>query len=380
MWIAAALAQAAGSRIATPFSTRAPAAVPSISERANRAFEYAVDLCERRLSGDGNGSATLQHVPELLAQVFQADFDVSLAYCQRAATNVTCLCPKAGANGQGLLDKPLIEFQCEQTDEGRRQCADGGCSAACSRVLLGNFASPEECEALVRGVDSLTAPASQREECTLDLSELCATGDVRTTLLFLRLLERLRRMVAHEYGLPIDGLITQSAFTSRIPHVAGRDNYGALHADESSSEHFHYSAVLHLHSRGDGFTGGDFVFSDAHRVTDGLAADGLSVEDDSDAQRTLTRVAPLQGRAVMFSSGWENVHYVDSVRSGVRFSLPVFFRARPMEAVDGGGEAVANDHTLEMCRWLSHTWDTPEAFAQLQQDVFGNHESVVMSS
>ena len=28
---------------------------------------------------------------------------------------------------------------------------------------------------------------------------------------------------------------------------------------------------------------------------------------------------------MMFTSGWENVHYVDKVRSGTRFAMPVFF-------------------------------------------------------
>ena len=36
-----------------------------------------------------------------------------------------------------------------------------------------------------------------------------------------------------------------------------------------------------------------------------------------------------RGRALIFSSGWENVHFVDSVTSGVRFVLPVFFGMGP---------------------------------------------------
>ena len=68
-----------------------------------------------------------------------------------------------------------------------------------------------------------------------------------------------------------------------------------MHADESSDEHFHYSAVLQLSTQGEGFEGGDFVFVDP------------SAKDAT----TEHRLSPLRGRAIMFSSGWENVHYVD---------------------------------------------------------------------
>ena len=350
-----------------------PAAKPSApaASRADyqRAFDHAVDLCERCLSGDP--AVSLETVPDLLVECFEGDYEDSLARCARTNTNVTCLCPKESESGHRLLNGDLIEFQANHVESGRRQCLGGNCGSACSRTMLRDLATTSECQALMQGIDSLTAPAMREAECTLDLSELCATGDVRTTLLFLRLVERLRRRVAHEYGLPLGQLVTQSAFTSRIPAVATQDDYGALHADESSSEHFHYSAVLHLHSSGDGFTGGDFIFSDDPRASDTAA--------DPHGERTLTRVAPLQGRAVMFSSGWENLHFVDRVSSGVRFALPVFFRTQATPA-DDSADADADssdaergrlDHTLDMCRWLSHVWGSPEAFAELQCAVLG---------
>ena len=341
----------------TGSSLPSPLRTPRLgSSAADITFQRAVDLCERCLNGDPAISEQQLHenVPDLLAEVFDADFE-AVTRCERSVSNVTCLCPKDGVDGQSLINDELVTLQAFHVDEGRRQCWDGGCSSACSRAMFTGFASQAECEALRRGVEALVSPAMQSEECTLDLSELCATGDVATTLLFLRLLERLRRTVAHEYGLPLSCVFTQSAFTSRIPHIAGQADYGATHADESSSDQFHYSAVLHLQTSGEGFTGGDFVFSDKPREEE-EGADPL-------ADRVLTRVPPLQGRAIMFSSGWENLHYVDGVSSGVRFALPVFFRTT--------GEESLKDHTRDLCGWLSHTWGNPQAFAELQRAVLG---------
>ena len=68
----------------------------------------------------------------------------------------------------------------------------------------------------------------------------------------------------------------------------------------------------------------------------------------------------------MFSSGWENLHYVDGVRSGVRFALPCFFRTQ--SAADGMEQ---KDHTRDLCGWLSHVWGNPQAFAELQRAGLG---------
>jgi len=50
---------------------------------------------------------------------------------------------------------------------------------------------------------------------------------------------------------------------------------------------------------------------------------------------TLVSVSPLRGRALIFSSGWENLHYVDVIDSGVRHALVTFFMTRGVWAADG---------------------------------------------
>ena len=92
------------------------------------------------------------------------------------------------------------------------------------------------------------------------------------------------------------------AFVSR---VTPETDAQSLHADESSVASFHYSAVLYLSRHGVDFEGGSISFSDGQAVD------------------------PHRGRALLFSSGWENPHRVGEVQRGVRFSMPIFFTTRP---------------------------------------------------
>ena len=63
----------------------------------------------------------------------------------------------------------------------------------------------------------------------LDINAAAMAGDARLSLLLLRLMERLRRAVANEFGV---NLQVRSAFVSRIGADAEQRAYGALHVDE----------------------------------------------------------------------------------------------------------------------------------------------------
>ncbi len=80
-------------------------------------------------------------------------------------------------------------------------------------------------------------------------------------------------------------------------------SYSVVHVDEASTRAYHYSCVLYLSEDSD-YKGGNFVFTDP--------------DPKDKTRRVLTRVSPGRGNAVMFSSGWENVHYVDAVTEGER--------------------------------------------------------------
>lgn len=136
-----------------------------------------------------------------------------------------------------------------------------------------------------------------------------------------RLLERMRRFVAHAYELPLESLSLQSAFVSRIQAHEAADRL-PLHCDEGSNSARHYSAVLYLTSQGQDFEGGDLVFSDDAYL---VSSQPAGVVAEAAGPRRHSRYSPVQGSAVVFSSGWENLHFVDHVRSGTRFAVPVIF-------------------------------------------------------
>ena len=46
--------------------------------------------------------------------------------------------------------------------------------------------------------------------------------------------------------------------------------------------------------------------------------------------RKLTPLHPTKGAAVIFSSGWENMHQVDKLTSGTRLAVPCFFTTEPV--------------------------------------------------
>lgn len=365
-------------RLCVPRSTclRATVAMPT----AAAAFEEAISLCERRASGESQVS--LASVPTLLERVFDADHQRLVKRAKRSVRNVTCLCPIDGEDGQQKFDDELLRFRDLHTRVGR-QCRGGQCSDACSRVSLAGFASYAECATLQARAEALMNDGHGvrvgDSEFNLDLSSAARSGDVRTALLLLRLIERMRRAVAHEYGLPLSTVRAHYAFVSRIAADAERASYGIVHADESSDDAYHYSGVLHLGTQGmrgisdaegdpdadagasgigggigggDGFEGGQFAFSDALPADKAtalqealIAAFAEAEEDENDAreaviteailtQQTIERFSPLRGRALIFSSGWENVHAIQGVTAGVRFAMPVFLGTAPWSSVN----------------------------------------------
>jgi hypothetical protein len=80
--------------------------------------------------------------------------------------------------------------------------------------------------------------------------------------------------------------------------------YWNVHCDKAEIASWEYSGLLYLNTCGRDFTGGHFAFVDA------------------DADRLVT---PKAGRLVSFRSGFENIHQVRPISTGVRFALVLFF-------------------------------------------------------
>lgn len=361
-------------------------------ETADAAFWAVVDAVDAAEAAD---EPLPGDVPRMLHHVFDADMRHLLERSQ-TRTNMTCLKPeRTGASA--FADN--IAYMLDDTamgdlplEEGRK-CKGGECCADCSRSVFPTFANAEEC-------DVATFPG-------LDKFTFNALGDApsATILHFVRLIERVRRTIAHEYGLPLFTVLPVQAYSRK--YVAGATQTGGggsegdsvtLHCDEETHTNYHYSCVVYLNTQGEDFEGGNFIFNDlasdeeiAAREARGGDDDdapaaaagggddedfvddevwllGDEFEDDDDvpddfldadlaaklaaaeglgdeeglgmtpealakarrAERSLTPFGPTRGAAVIFSSGWENMHEVERITSGTRYAVPCFFTTCPV--------------------------------------------------
>ena len=83
-----------------------------------------------------------------------------------------------------------------------RVCAQGDCNDCCSRVLLDGLATAAECNRMLYLASDLLPPPDERT-FNLFLKLTAAAGALPAHIQFVRLVERLRRTVAREYGLPL---------------------------------------------------------------------------------------------------------------------------------------------------------------------------------
>ena len=200
------------------------------------AFEAAFLLCEARELLPPDSTVDLSNdVPRLLRQAFDQDFE-QLMLGEKVVTNVTCMQPADEGCGSELFSDELLKLALKPG----RVCEGGACGEACSRVAFPRFASRDECEAFRELLQSSITPPLHHFELAK-----CAFRSLRTTLVFVRLVERMRRAIAHEYGLPLATVVPAQAFVACLAG-AQEKKQGGLHADESSFPEFHYSCVLYL--------------------------------------------------------------------------------------------------------------------------------------
>ena len=365
--LAAAAAALLPQRATGPHRSPSPASIATMapqtpqvatSREADLRFADVVSRCESVFED----FEAFMKVPDLLRDVFDADFQHIVEHIRPAAAsqNISCQRPVAAENLiTGGVDISGDGLATVETEPGRVCCDD--CGSECSRVVVPQFATDAECAELCRIAEAEMLPPPQEarpwwrrwgqrhedddsDECEiaatqLPLEDAAFSGDAQLVLLMIRLVERLRRAVAYEYGLPLASVAPHTAMVSRWVHKSGCGSGTPLHGDEAACDGFHYSSVLHLSTQGDGFEGGDFVFSDrataagvTAAATSPLAPDAISEIGRPSASngkatdgRLLTRMKPLRGRATIFSSGWENLHFVDEITSGVRYAMPAFF-------------------------------------------------------
>ena len=324
------------------------------------AFDAAVRLCEERVA---DGCTSIARVPSLLRTAFHADFE-RLLICNgnRLVQNVTCLQPATDTDGMRKYNEQLLSLPLRRG----RACVGGCCSDACSRTLWSHLATRDECEQLIARANRIMPAPESHPHHNMYLMLCAASGEVRTTLLFVRLVERMRRAIAHEYGVPMERVLPRSAFLSRLYAPGCEDQ--TLHADESSYDCFHYSGVLYLSTHGVDFEGGSIRFFTqpaAHIEGGGTEHEHIAVGD----MLALEEVAPVIGSAIAFSSGWENPHQVQPLTSGCRYAVPAFFAttceevAAPTTSRSGDRDVASplkDDATRAQALWRTALWPESE--------------------
>jgi len=129
--------------------------------------------------------------------------------------------------------------------------------------------------------------------------------------------DKIRNAIAENFGLgPNSIYLTSPTFFSEMtpnPAKTVHDEYWHPHVDKETYETFHFTSLLYLSNYGRDFQGGRFVFV-----------------DNDQTNRT---VEPRQGRVSMFTSGAENLHYVEKVTKGVRYALTIAFTCNSNQAI-----------------------------------------------
>ena len=197
---------------------------PAATEAAFWAVVASVEEAEKE------GKPLSPDVPRMLHQIFDADMQ-HLSHREKLTTNVTCMQPQ----DQGLQSHHQMAYIFDDSSHkdlplipGRR-CEDGRCCEACSRNIFPTFATPSECSLE-------TFP----ELVSLTFNDLKKVSTA-TILQFTRLIERVRRSIAKEYGLPLSYILPLQAYSRK--YVAGTTQQGGgggegdtciLHTDEST--------------------------------------------------------------------------------------------------------------------------------------------------
>lgn len=310
-------------------------------------------------------------VPRMLHRIFDADLRHLLTR-EQVRTNLTCMMPAltGAANAGSSMGYIMDDYAHKDLPlkEGRA-CEGGTCCEACSRNIFPSFMNDQECDARIfPGLNQFT------------FNEVEGLPSA-SILQFIRLIERVRRTMAHEYGLELKTLLPLQAYarkyvagTTQQGGGGGEGDYVILHTDEATHSGYHYSSVLYLNDQGVEFAGGDFIFNDkaengTFHIPTSEELECLTMEEELERGRkygrSLVPFHPRKGAAVVFSSGWENMHEVYALESGTRYAVPSFFTTCPVppqayeqmhQGIPSTDEEIADDwlHLL-----LAHRPESP---------------------
>ncbi|XP_004929738.2 2-oxoglutarate and iron-dependent oxygenase domain-containing protein 3 isoform X1 [Bombyx mori] len=127
---------------------------------------------------------------------------------------------------------------------------------------------------------------------------------------------KIKYSIGHYFGVnPEKIYLTHPTFFSEITSkeaVTVHDEYWHPHVDKETYKSFHYTTLLYLTDYNIDFKGGRFVFID---------------------EKYNRTIEPRKGRVSMFTSGKENLHYVEKVTSGTRYAVTISFTCDKQYAI-----------------------------------------------
>ncbi|XP_058450202.1 2-oxoglutarate and iron-dependent oxygenase domain-containing protein 3-like [Malaya genurostris] len=125
--------------------------------------------------------------------------------------------------------------------------------------------------------------------------------------------DKVQQAISDNFRINKDSLfLTHPTFFSRLTNETAKtihDEYWHPHIDKDTYSSFHYTTLLYLTDFGKDFSGGRFVF----------------IDSAGKHNKTNVYIEPKRGRVSGFTSGAENVHYVEQVSAGVRYAITISF-------------------------------------------------------
>ncbi|XP_048411104.1 urotensin-2 receptor 2 isoform X2 [Stegostoma tigrinum] len=235
-----------------------------------------------------------------------------------------------------VLDGIFFEIPCSKDYENYKRFP--GCTPTkCGRAVKDTVVNREEAEKLLRiAKKGLSLGGSDGGASILDLhSGALSMGkqfvniyryfgeqikdifDKEDFALYSDVRGRIQQVIAQSFGIDPTRLhLTKPTFFSRMNNTEAKtmhDEYWHPHIDKVTYGSFDYTSLLYLSDYRTDFGGGRFVFVDEL------------------ANRT---VEPRIGRVSFFTSGSENLHYVEKVEWGTRYAITVSFSCDPAHAIE----------------------------------------------
>ena len=292
-------------------------------------------------------------------------------------------CAASVLAGEPALPRPL--WQALPWEGLGRRAGEDPKPPRCGRLVMDDFASAGETQRLLHALRGALGDAAyeQHGDASLALDVLLRAPppsphddfggspllDVGAVALVDATVQRMRARVADAFGVAGGELRVAGVLASRLsaPGVAtaataaaagggadeeeeegveeeggglpgGVAGYWNPHVDKANRCLYDFSSILYLTSHGVDFGGGRFVFldGDGDGDGDGCARDDSSAGEEEPAaanarggtaaaRARASAVAPRVGRFVAFTSGLENVHHVEPVTHGERFTLSAWF-------------------------------------------------------